>query len=472
MKPGEFDAEAWTERLAQALSELAEGHENMLRKYYGLAPDMGLLFGGAEGAPHTYSPEQVWDHFAMQGRGWVWVPRRAESPTSKASQADVVGSILLAHPTLADVPHSMAGHDEFRVQGLGTDRSTSLTDLIAGLMARAAELSGDRFRAAAGELGALLAPITETGSVRVSAGPDVGCDVVLFYGLTLEEESDLADGMAIVPFERVRAFVDEKLVQELAPAETEVRGWRSVGAIVRPFQWTPSFRMPGDLADAGSKPQGEFFQDAQTFLELIAVAHAAPVLRLAELPDCIHRSAGRLLGLERRGPGSYRSLSAHGFDGLADRPRLAREALDEAREAFGNLRTAHHRAMAPIVSRLAEAQARSGPFAGDDKILDVAIALERMYRPEGGEIAHKMRTRVAWYLGTDAASRLGYMKAAKEFYDMRSKIVHAGRKQVSAQTRLQAFATGFDIAGRTLFKQLRAGPPGDWDELVVAGNEP
>ena len=47
MKPGEFDAEAWTERLAQALSELAEGHENRLRKYHGLAPDMGLLFGRA-----------------------------------------------------------------------------------------------------------------------------------------------------------------------------------------------------------------------------------------------------------------------------------------------------------------------------------------------------------------------------------------------------------------------------------------
>ena len=472
MKPEEFDAEAWIERLAQALSELAEGHENRLRKYYGLAPDMGLLFGGPEDGRHTYSSEQVWDRFAMQGRRWDWVPRRAESQPPKASKADVVASILLAHPALAGVPDSMAGRDEFWVQGLGTGRLTSLTDLIAGLMARAAELSGDRFRAAAGELSTLLAPITETGPVRVSAGPDVGCDVVLFYGLTLEEESDLADGMAIVPFERVRAFVDEKLVQELAPAETEMRGWRSVGAIVRPFQWTPSFRTPGDLADAGSKPRGEFFQDAQTFLELIAVAHAAPVLRLAELSDCIHRSAGRLLGLERRGPGSYRSLSAHGFDGLADRPRLAREALDEAREAFGNLRTAHHQAMAPIVSRLAEAQARSGPFAGDDKILDVAIALERMYRPEGGEIAHKMRTRVAWYLGTDAASRLGYMKAAKEFYDMRSKIVHAGRKQVSAQTRLKAFATGFDIAGRTLFKHLRAGPPGDWDELVVAGNEP
>ena len=122
MKPGKFDAEAWTERLAQALSELARGHENMLRKYYGLASDMGLLFGGPEGGRHTYSPEQVWDHFAMQGRRWDWVPRQAESQPPKASKADVVGSILLAHPALAGVPDSMAGRDEFRVQGLGTGR--------------------------------------------------------------------------------------------------------------------------------------------------------------------------------------------------------------------------------------------------------------------------------------------------------------------------------------------------------------
>ena len=472
MKPEEFEAEDWIERLAHALSELAEGHETSLRKYHGLAPDIHLLFGGPEGGRHTYSPDQVWNHFAMQAGRWNWVPRRAESQPPKASKADGVRSILLAHPTLAQVSDSMAGRDEFWVQGPDTGRSTSLTDLIAGLMARAAELSGDRFRTASGELSALLAPIKETGPARVSAGPDAGCDVVLFYGLALEEESDLADGMAIVPFERVRAFVDHELVQELAPAGAEVHGWRSVGAIVRPFRWKPSFCTMGDLEDAGLKPPGRFFQDAQTFLELISVAHAAPVLRLAELSNRIHRSAGRLLGLGRRGPGFYRSSSAHEFDGLADRPRLAREALDEAREAFGNRTTAHHEAMAPIVNRLAEAQVRSGLFAGDDMILDVAIALERMYRPEGGEIAHKMRTRVAWYLGTDPESRLRYMKAAKEFYDVRSKIVHAGKKQVSAQRRLEAFATGFDIARRTLFKRLRAGPPRDWDELVVAGNGP
>ena len=44
---------------------------------------------------------------------------------------------------------------------------------------------------------------------------------------------------------------------------------------------------------------------------------------------------------------------------------------------------------APIVVRLAEAIARDGRFAEQERILDVAIALERMYELVGGEIRDK-----------------------------------------------------------------------------------
>ena len=53
-----------------------------------------------------------------------------------------------------------------------------------------------------------------------------------------------------------------------------------------------------------------------------------------------------------------------------------------------------------------------------------------------------------------------------------NRCAHKRGSRATAERRLEAFATGFDIARRTLFKRLRAGPPGDWDELVVAGNEP
>ena len=310
--------------------------------------------------------------------------QEAESHAPKDSAPDSLRNILLSHPTLAGVADSKLDHDEFWMRVLDSGRLTSVTDLIAGLMARASELSCDRFRTAATELSALLTPIGETGVAGVTDSPDVGYDAVLFYGLTLKERIDVADGMAIVPFEQVRAFVDESLVEELALAGAEAHGWRAVGAMVRPFLWKPIFRRAADLEDPGSKPPEWFFRDAWIFLELLAVTHAVPILRLAELSNCIDRSAGRLLGLERKGPGLYQSWSAQGFGGFEECPALAAVALVEAREGFGERKGERYDAMTPIIGRLAEALARSGRFGIDDKIVDVAIALERMYELDQG----------------------------------------------------------------------------------------
>ena len=64
---------------------------------------------------------------------------------------------------------------------LSSGSLTSLTNLIAGLMARAAELSGDRFRAAAGELNAFLAPAGKAGPADVLGGLDVGRDGAVLW---------------------------------------------------------------------------------------------------------------------------------------------------------------------------------------------------------------------------------------------------------------------------------------------------
>lgn len=58
-------------------------------------------------------------------------------------------------------------------------------DLIAGLMARAAEFPGDAFRKAAGELNALLTAPGDAGADALRDGLDVGYDAILFYGLTV-----------------------------------------------------------------------------------------------------------------------------------------------------------------------------------------------------------------------------------------------------------------------------------------------
>ena len=126
--------------------------------------------------------------------------------------------------------------------------------------------------------------------------------------------------------------------------------------------------------------------------------------------------------------------------------------------------------MAPIIGRLAEALARDGRFAVEDRILDVAIVLERMYELEGGEISHKLRTRAAWFLGADAESRVREIQAVKAFYEARSAIVHSKKKRPAAEKQRAAFEKGFDVARRSLFRLLRDGPPNDWESLVIAGS--
>ena len=60
---------------------------------------------------------------------------------------------------------------------------------------------------------------------------------MLFYGLTVAERVEVQEGMALLPYEEVRRFVDGDLVEELAPRAAGFHGWRSVRAVVRPFRW-------------------------------------------------------------------------------------------------------------------------------------------------------------------------------------------------------------------------------------------
>ena len=468
MTSEEFAAENWIDRLAPALRSLADAQKPYLQGYYKENPRVHVVLEKRGGNPSAFLLDDLRDLYAMAYHSKVFGKEEYYAPL--CAVLDPVRNILRSHPTLARVASPIIGQDEFWMEILGAGNLTSPADLIAGLMARTAELSGDRFRTAAGELNALLTPAAERGPASVPGELDVGYDAVLFYGLTLKERIDIVDGIVLLPFEQARAFVDESLVEELAPPGAGFHRCWSVGAAVRPFRWRPAFRRTGYESDPEVENPGPFFREAWTFLELLPVAHAAPVLCLATLSPCIDRSAGRLLGRADHSSSLDRGRSAQGFNGFEECPELAPEALAETREAFEKRKSERYARVAPIVGRLAEALARDGRFAGDDRILDVAIALERMYGLDGGEISHKMRTRAAWFLGVDSESRFREMKAVKEFYEARSAIVHNRKKKASWQRDREAFDKGFDIARRTLFKLLHEGPPESWDELVIVGD--
>ena len=462
-----FSAGDWIDRLAAALPGLAKAQEPYLEESWEWNPRAHVLLSVADRNPPAFPLTEVRILYAQARNAHIF--GEADRYTPLCAALGPVRHILISHPTLARVVGPIIGRDNFYMQILNTGGSTAPTDLIAGVMARAAVLSGDWFRAAASELNTFLAPMKDAALAALPDGLDVGYDAALFYGLTLRERIEVADGMALLPFEQVRGFVDEEQLEELAPPGAGFHGWRSVGALARTYRWRPVFRRTGYEGALEPHNPLPFLRSARMFLELLAVAHATPVLVLAELSHRIDRSAGRLLGLERHDGGCHRGRSAKEFDGFEATPQLAPGALAEAKEAFGQRTGERYGRMAPVVGRLAEALARDGRFAVGDRILDVAIALERMYELDQGKISRQLRGRASRYLGTDAASRERIREVVGEFYDARSDIVHKRLERMTPQRNREAFGKGFEIARMSLFKLLREGPPEDWNASGEAG---
>lgn len=463
----EFSAGDWIDGLTDALPRLEEVQQSFLKEYWQRNLHVHHVAGGLDSKLVEFPLDDLRDLYAMAGRSHNSGEQSYFAPLRAVLEP--VRQLLMSHPTLAGGTGPFIGPDNFYIHIFRSGELTSATNLVAGLIARTAELSGDCFQAAS-EMNAFLTPSSgEADSKGAAHDLDTGCHAVLFYGLTLTDRVDVTDTITLLPFGQFRPFVDNRLIQELAPPGGGFYDWRSIGAAVRTFRWRPTFYRRGCERDSELRGRRSFFLEAQAFLELLGVAHATPVHGLAAMASWIKRSAGRLLGgVDYRGT-VHRAPAVQGFDSFNECPELVPERFTEAKEAFNDRSSDRYAEMAPIVSRLAEALTRDGRFAIEDRILDVAIALERMYELARGEISYTLRNRAAWFLGADAESRVHEVQAIKTFYDMRSAIVHSRKKKPAAEKQLAAFDKGFDVARRSLFRLLRDGPPDDWERLVIGG---
>ncbi len=466
MTSAQFEAEAWIERLAELLPPLARVQEPFLREDQGR---YGRVIDLRDGAPPPFPLEDLrllYDEVRngrLMGMEAHYAPLRAV--------LDPVRHALLVHPTLKRVAVTgrLIGDNIFSMEIPGSGGDIYAGTLIAGLMARAAELPQDGFRTALRELNAFLSPIGDGAVADTLGSLDEACDVFLFYGLTVSERIEVADGMVLLPYEEVLRFVDEETVRNFAPSGAGFHGWGPVGAVTRPFRWRPELRQKANLNKL-MWPTPPFFEAAVVLLDLLAVSHATRVAPLAALSNRIDASAGRLLGRETQSPGFYQSWSAEGLSGFDKSPEVSPKALAEALEAFRNRESTRYERVAPIVARLSEALARNGRFAAGDRILDVAMALERMYVVDEGNIGRKLRNRTARFLATDEASEQGIKDAVRELYEVRSDIVHNRLHKLTPERVRSAFVEGFDLARESLFKLLCEGPPEDCDRPLVSGD--
>ncbi len=345
----------------------------------------------------------------------------------------------------------------------------TLTSIIGGLMARVLDIRENRFVATAAELHYLIEPDRQLEPpLSPSCSLTVGYHVTLLYGLSVSDEIPIAEDMALVPFDQMRNFVNEAALSDVAPSIIKFNGWKSVSAIVKPFHWNPAFSPCGSGSHPGLDWGGPFFGDAQDFIELLALFHAGPVICLVTIPYCIHRIASCLPGQPYyHGSVGYGSVARSFGSMFTKSSPVNQHALNEAKKAFEGRKTERYKECSPAIARLAEVLARSGRFQADDKILDVAIALERMYELDGGEISFKLKTRAACFLGSGPDDRLRVFRDVRDFYEARSSIVHKRRKNSSPEAKAEAFDKGFAVARKSVAKLLQQGPPADWNEFVV-----
>ena len=464
MTPGKFDPGCWSDQLAQALACLAKVHECFLDSLGEHAAHYRATesSNGAVVMIHHYGDALLaLYHGACFGKEGQQDERFVRLRSALTRALD----ILAAHPALANVADSSFGDRKFVVVLADRGEETDLLHILVGLMTRARELPENGFRVACHELRRLLDPDGVDDSVDLSTG----IHVVLFHGLRFEAEIPITDNMSIVPFEKVRDFVDESLLRPFTPNLAVPEPWEPVGAIVKSFEWHPAFRRPDEEICLDLDWGDSFREDGEILVELLAITHAAPVVCLVTMHYCVDRMACRLLGQPHHRACYTFGRSTQSFQRSSVSRQPCATALDEARALFRERNGARFRRYEPIVARLAEAAARSGRFAVDDRILDVAMALERMYELDQGEIVFKLKTRAACFLESGTAGRTQAFKDVGRFYEARSAIVHnARKKRWPEREREAAFDKGFDIARRSLGKLLREGSPVDWNEVVIA----
>ena len=387
--------------------------------------------------------------------------------------------VLRQHPVLEQAVSNRNGNLEYWIQLLGSGGLRHLVYMAAGLMDRARELPDDGFSVACTELAALL--LISQASDAPPALPNHhnrAYHFVPFIGLQVTENVRIARDMTLVPFKEIQLYLDDDDLQRLAPDIAPNRAPDLIAAIRQPGRWKPLVQSRGNMENYLPPPPKSFFDDADVMLRLLSITHAAPVLSLGQMGYCIQQPAARLLGYHRYNPGINWTRARPSLNNLPEPVPLDDEAFASAAQPFAQRNKKRFKDYAALVARMAESRARTGPFAHQDRILDVAITLEQMYEVDPGEISFKLRARAACFLADSSAQRKQIFRQVRDVYNLRSALVHSrkpsrkSKKLLTPQNMRYTFETGFALARATLMKLLDQGPPDSWDELVISVDHP
>ncbi len=450
-----FSLTSWCDRLAPALINLANVQVPFLEAYWQASTyPARMSFNGKDETPFPNDDLVHLYAFALCASSSV----EKKYFKSLREALDPVRGILRSHPALARALGSQIGNDQFYVKILNGTSLTWLAPIVAGLLERANENGEGGYEKAANELGFLLDLSCTTLEIDAPSGLNLGYDLLLFHGPEIRNEFEIQEGLMIKPAAELSDYLDREWVRDFVPDEMDRRDWRQIGAVVRPFRWRPALRRKPDFREEPPSRPTRFSDDALTFLELLSVANQTPVLPFALIHGCVHRSACGLLGLAH-GHGGLQPIGQVGrrHDPFRAPPQLQTSAINLAKQAYDNRKGEEFERLEPIIHRLSEALARVGRFSANDRVLDVSQSLELVFKPKGAGISRQLQNGMADLLGFDEPHKDEIRAAIKQFYDVRSAIVHGAtdaRRKRHLEGRQKAFISGFNLTQQALFKMI------------------
>lgn len=382
-------------------------------------------------------------------------------PSLQADAGDAIG-LVVNHPDVGDVFDgegedaatfvTMPGHG-FRVELRQAVERVARIAVIRGEAAAAWEI--DEFLALAGR------------------GQLAGHEVAVVRGLAVDGIVPLAPGTFVTTY---RDAVGRGLAKERKPEpfdfgpDHEADG---ASVVYREMTWRPCLVRPRTASDErklAPKPKyGEASGPAfSVVLDLLSLAMEQR-LEVVEILSC----APSFTDIDPNfAPGSSTWFTIHDQWSVQHLTNGQALRVGTMLQAWAGAKGRNRRQLELGLARLVSSIRRNrGRFPLEDRILDVAVALEVLYGLEGGELTHKLSTRAAHLLGGDSAEkRVDVFDRVQNLYRARSSIVH-GRKRLDRGERKraqEAAESGFEIGRESLVQLLHRSVEPDWKRVTLS----
>ena len=275
-------------------------------------------------------------------------------------------------------------------------------------------------------------------------------EIIVFHGLIVKERVDLACGAYLAPYEHARIEFDLPEEPEPFPKTSTP----NAAVLVRSLKCGHGVGPPDDDASLPNTQASycfpsdyrialeDWFHDAKFLVDMLSIAARAWLLsrtRYVQFRDWIREIDPNLAHWNRTSGGYLSDVWPKGRD-LSQSDADAFVAL--SRDWYTQAEKLH--ALKLAMRRLAASFSRTGGrFWEEDRIFDVAIALEIFY---GGKQGHKLAK-------------------ARRFYRVRSRIVHTEQPAPATGSLYDELEAGHDLACQSLSSLLKYHLPVDWAQV-------